>query len=108
VTTPRVFYRAVSGAEFADWSRSGVLRSEAGGMCLGKHMTTESRFAVLWAQRFLALGWDTGPIHVLRIELAEGRQATLIGDPIDRIGPAWFASFEDLEGATITEVNDGA
>jgi hypothetical protein len=43
----------------------------------------------------------------MRIELVEARTPQFLGDPIDHIGPAWFASFEDLEGATITEVDHG-
>jgi hypothetical protein len=98
---PVVFYRAVSFEEAADWHATGVLRPGPGS-CEGKHLATTEADARAWGVAF----YGVGRFAVLRVTLDDAVAARLARwDKLDGIGPAAFATIEELSGAAVEEVS---
>ena len=96
------FYRAVSLDELADVRRSGVLRPGVMS-CEGKHFACEREHA---AQGGRSLYGDQ-KYAVLGVEIPDAVAAGLVRwDRLDGIGPACFATIEDLESTLSIEVLD--
>ncbi|HET7505270.1 MAG TPA: hypothetical protein VFK02_29830 [Kofleriaceae bacterium] len=74
-------------------------------MEFGKHLATTPQDAIAW-RRILPTEGDDAPCHVLQVAIPLGTAERLcfLGPRIDGIGPAYFATFEELESAMITEV----
>lgn len=103
------FYRAVSSDEYRSWKEFDRLLPAPGGMEMGKHLTISSALARRWAGSFIERGWETGPFHILMVEIDDfvAQKIDYLGPNVDNIGHAYFAMFEQLKGAEITEVSDG-
>jgi len=99
-----IFYRAVSGSELADIRRTRQLRSIAGS-CEGKHMATTVIHAAQWGEAL----HGTGNFLIIRIAVDDAAAARFMRwDNLDGIGPACFATIEELEGASVDEVTYGS
>ena len=97
-----VFYRAVSSAELADWKRLGKLRSMEGS-CEGKHMARLVSDARRWGSAYYA----AEGFAILRIEVPTKSATNFVTwDRLDGIGPAAFATIEQLADAIVQEVID--
>ena|SRR5436190_6834061 len=95
-----VFYRAVSLAELADIHRTGQLRSLPG-TCEGKHMAVTMGDAIRWGEGLYS-GED---LKIVRISIDDMLAARFMRwDHLDSIGPACFATIEELAGASVDEV----
>lgn len=101
-----VFFRRVGDTEFEQWRESGRLEPERGGMGLGKHLTTSAQLAMAWGRLFVSSGWEKTPGRVLEVRLAlsVAQEVDYVGSNTDGIGPCYFATFEQLANARITEV----
>jgi hypothetical protein len=101
-----VFFRRVGAPEYAQWLASGRLDPEPGGMALGKHLTTSPDLARAWGALFVSSGWEQTAGHVLEVRLAKAvaQRVHYVGPKTDGIGPCYFATFEQLADAQITEV----
>jgi hypothetical protein len=98
----RTFYRAVSFAELADFRTVGHLRAAAGS-CEGKHMADALADARRWGEML----HGTRAFAVLRIVADERRVAGWASwTRLDGIGPAHFATIEELDGVVVEEVTD--
>ena len=95
-----ILYRAVSLAELEDFRRFGRLRAGTFS-CEGKHFACMLRAAREWGD---ALHGPTG-YTILRVSFGDDVVATLFAwDSLDGIGPARFATIEQLEGVRAVEV----
>ena len=96
------FYRAVSFAELADFRQTGTLRSRVGS-CEGKHFALSIQDANHWGESF----YGSGRFALIQIDIDDAVAATFMRwNRIDGIGPACFATIDQLEGAKISEVMD--
>jgi hypothetical protein len=96
------FYRAISLAERDDIRRTGRLRAGPNG-CEGKHLAHSADAARAWG--WLLFGPE--PHAIIRVMIPDAVAARLYSWPrLDGIGPASFATIEELEGAVVEEVPD--
>lgn len=100
-----VFFRRVSKAELESVRASHRLEPMEG-MTDGKHLTTTSELALKWGQRIVNEGWENEIGFVLEVRLSAiiAEEIDFVGE-IDGIGACYFASFDQLESAKISEVN---
>lgn len=99
-----VFYRAVSLAELADFRASGELRIGLSS-CEGKHLACTLEHARRWGEAL----YGSEEFAVLRVRLDDAAAAGLHRwERLDGIGPACFATMEQLTGAEVAEVRDEA
>lgn len=99
---PAPFYRAVSFAELADWRHAGKFRAGSGS-CEGKHLAGSVADARRWGE----LLFGSGAFAVLRIEIPDDIAKQLVAWPrLDGIGPACFATIDQLASAVVKEVID--
>lgn len=100
-----VFFRRVSKAELESVKKSHRLKPKEG-MTDGKHLTTTSELALKWGQRIVNEGWENEIGFVLEIRLSAiiAEEIDFVGE-IDGIGACYFALFDQLESAKISEVN---
>ena len=97
-----MFYRAVSAAELSDLRRTGGLRPGVNS-CEGMHLAMNLADALRWGD---ALFGEAG-FAVVRVTVDDGVAAALYRwDMLDGIGPAGFATIEQLAGAEVVEVSD--
>ncbi|SRR5258706_14475557 len=97
-----VFYRAVSFAELTDIRGTGELRSIPG-TCEGKHMAMTKADAMRWGEGLHGVGRFT----IIRITVDDASSLHFMQwDRLDSIGPACFATIENLAGASVAEVID--
>lgn len=99
------FFRGVDTAEYSDWLLHSVLRPCPGGMEFGKHLATSAAHALAW-RRILSTDRDEHPPRVLQVSLPidVAKSLEFLGPRLDGIGPAYFATYEQLAVAIITEV----
>lgn len=90
-----LLFRGVDTAEHSDWLVHGVLRPCPGGMEFGKHLAVHVDHALAW-RRILPTD-QAFPIDV-------AKSLDFLGPRLDGIGPAYFATYRQLEVAIITEV----
>lgn len=96
------FYRAVSFAELADVRRVGRLRSSANS-CEGKHLARSAEDARRWGETL----HGASTFGVVRVTVSDATAAEFFRwDNLDGIGPACFATIEQLDGAEIAEVTE--
>lgn len=102
-----VFFRRVGDPELEQWRESGRLQPERGGMALGKHLTTSAELAIAWGRLFVSSRWEETPGRVLEVRLAlsVAQEVDYVGSNTDGVGPCYFATFEQLANARITEVD---
>jgi hypothetical protein len=99
---PTTFFRAVSLAELRDWRQCGKLRA-APSSCEGKHLAYTLKDARRWGR----ILHGPGHFSVLRVVLPEAVATGLFGwDRLDGIGPACFATIEELDEAEVAEVTN--
>jgi hypothetical protein len=99
------FYRRVSPAELASVRALQHLSPPPGGIALGKHLTTTPALARKWGELMVSCGWEATAGHILEVKLAAATaQAVHYLGPTDGIGACYFATFDELFGAIITEV----
>jgi len=100
-----VFFRRVSKTEFDISMKSGHLAPKSGGMSFGKHLTTTRELAIIWGQLMVNRGWEKDIGHVLEIRLsaAIAEKVDFVGAKTDGIGACYFASFEQLKNAKLSE-----
>ncbi|HSI34523.1 MAG: hypothetical protein ACAI43_26890 [Phycisphaerae bacterium] len=102
MTVELILYRAVSFAELADVRRCGRLRSGPGS-CEGKHLACTRDDARRWGE---ALSGGQG-FALLRVMADEAAVTTWVfWARLDGIGPAYFATIEELAGTRVEEVID--
>lgn len=95
-----VFYRVVSPVERDDILATGELRRGPNSMD-GKHLWGTFDHAKLFAESLLRRGWESECI-IFEVEVSDAQAKDFeYLDTIDEIGPAWFASIESLENATV-------
>ena len=101
-----VFFRRVSKAELENIKKSHRLEPELGGIESGKHLTTTPELALKWGQRIVNQGWENEIGFVLEIRMSEiiAEKIEFLGE-LDGIGACYFARFDQLENAKISEVN---
>ena len=101
-----VFFRRVSRAELESVKKSHRLEPELGGMERGKHLTTTPELALKWGQQKVDKGWEQEIGFVLEIRLSSiiAEKIEFLGE-LDGIGACYFARFDQLKGAKISEVN---
>ena len=99
-----VFFRRVSKAELESAKKSHRLEPELGGMERGKHLTTTPELK--WGQQKVDKGWEQEIGFVLEIRLSAiiADKIEFLGE-LDGIGACYFARFDQLKGAKISEVN---
>ena len=98
----RTFYGAVSFAELSDFRQGGCLRSVPGS-CEGKHLACILQDAREWGEAL----FGPGAYVVLRITASDAVVVKWAHwARLDGIGPAYFATIDQLEGATVDEVVD--
>jgi hypothetical protein len=98
----RTFYRAVSFAELADFRSVGRLRA-CPASCEGKHLAC----TLVDARRWGELLCGAGSFAVLRVVASDDVVAKWASwARLDGIGPAHFATIEELEGVHVDEVID--
>ena len=102
-----VFFRRVSKAELENIKKSHRLEPELGGMERGKHLTTTPELALKWGQQKVDEGWEQeiGFVLEVRLSVIIAEEIYFVGARTDDIGACYFARFDQLEGATISEVN---
>ena len=100
-----VFYRRVGPAETASIKSLGRLSPPPGGVSDGKYLTTTAELARTWGKSMVKCGWevDEGSIMEVRVSAETALEVHYVGH-IDGIGACYFATFEELDGATISEV----
>lgn len=100
------FFRGLGLAEFEAWKQANMLTPEFGGMEFGKHITVLPKLARRWRELLPEADKPGGVIHILQIALPlEVAQALyFLGPNVDGIGPAYFATYEQLKTAIIEEV----
>jgi hypothetical protein len=97
-----IFYRAVSLAELANWRQSGRLQAGEGS-CEGKHLARHVADARRWGLAY----YEAERFAILRIEVPLETAAEFVTwDWLDGIGPAAFATIEQLDDAVVQEVTD--
>jgi hypothetical protein len=97
-----VLFRAISIEERDDLRATGRFRIVRDS-CEGKHLATTIEDARKWGEAF----YGTGRFAVVRVEISERMAARFYHWPIlDGIGPAYFATIEQLSEALIEEVSD--
>lgn len=97
----KTFYRWIDEQELADLRTVGRLRAGPGSM-EGKYLTDSIAHAAIWGSKFPGSGVIVR-VTVSR-EVADG--IWYAGDNLDGIGPAWFATIEELQDAVVEEVED--
>ena len=102
-----MFFRRVSKAELENVRKSRRLELEPGGMESGKHLTTTPELALKWGQQKVDEGWENEIGFVLEIRLSAiiAKEIYFVGTRTDDIGACYFARFDQLEGAKISEVD---
>jgi hypothetical protein len=101
---PQTYYRAVSLEELADFRAVGRLRAGVNS-CEGKHLACTLVDARRWGEAL----HGAGAFAVLRIVVQDAIAATWANwARLDGIGPARFATIEQLAGATVDEVSHGS
>ncbi len=100
-----VFFRRVSKAELESVRASHRLEPMEG-MADGKYLTTTRKLALKWGERIVNEDWEKEIGFVLKIRLSAiiAEEIDFVGE-IDGIGACYFAHFEQLKGAKISEVN---
>jgi hypothetical protein len=99
---PVTYHRAVSFQELADFRRFGRLRAVPWS-CEGKHMAHSADDARQWG----TILHGAGRFAVLKVTVSDVVAKSLVHwDRLDGIGPACFATIEQLEGAEIVEVTE--
>src|SRR6266513_1423121 len=94
------FYRAVSLKELADIRRCGHLRTTAGS-CEGKHLASSLTHARQWGR----MPNTSQPFAVVRVSIDDAVAASLLSwNHLDGIGPAYFATIDQIEDFRIDEV----
>jgi len=95
----------VDTAEYRDWLVHGILRPCPGGMEFGKHLAVHVDHALAW-RRILPTDQDDDPPRVLQVSfpIDVAKSLDFLGPRLDGIGPAYFATYRQLEVAIITEV----
>jgi len=94
------FYRAVSLKELADIRKCGCLRTTAGS-CEGKHLATSLAHARQWGRMLNA----PEAFAVVRISIDDAIAADFASwNRLDGIGPAYFATIDQIDGFRIDEV----
>jgi hypothetical protein len=97
---PQTYYRAVSFEELADFRTVGQLRAGVNS-CEGKHLACTLIDARRWGEAL----HGAGAFAVLRIVAEDAAVATWASwARLDGIGPACFATIEQLAGAMVEEV----
>src|SRR5690349_16239206 len=97
---PQTYYRAVSLVELADFRAVGRLRARANS-CEGKHLACTLADARRWGEAL----HGAAAFAVLRVVVDEAVAAAWASWAcLDGIGPARFATIEELAGATVDEV----
>jgi hypothetical protein len=95
-----ILYRAVSLAELEDFRRFGRLRAGPSS-CEGKHFACTVNAATEWGK---ALHGPNG-YAILRVSFDDDVARDVFAwDSLDGIGPARFATIEQLEGVRAVEV----
>jgi len=99
---PVSFYRAVSSEELADIRQCGRLR-ETMRSCEGKHLASSVVDARRWGEAL----YGSSAFAIVRITVQDQTAAALVKwERLDGIGPACFATIDQLEGAIVDEVID--
>lgn len=76
-----------------------------GGIPEGKYLTTTPQLARAWGELMVLRGWEATAGHILEVRLAAATaQAVHYVGRIDGIGACYFATFDELSGAILTEV----
>ncbi len=96
------FYRAISFAELADFRQSGRLQIGPGS-CEGKHLARSLADARKWGRALFPNGGFAIVRVVVDVSVADN---WMRWTKLDGIGPAVFATIEDLKQAIIEEVID--
>jgi hypothetical protein len=101
-----VFYRRVSRAELASIRTLGRFSPPQGGIPEGKYLTTTPEFARKWGEQMVACGWEIegGTVLAVRVSAATAEGICYVGE-IDGIGACYFADFDELAAAEISELN---
>lgn len=101
-----VFYRSVSAAEYSSWQQFGVLGTRQGHYETGKCLTISPELAAEWWRMFVMIAWETFPGYLLKITfpVEVASSISLLGEHIDGIGPAYFATLKQMEHAKIEDV----
>ena len=95
-----IFYRAVSLKELADIRKSGRLRTTAGS-CKGKHLATSLMHARQWGRMLNR----PQSFAVVRVSIDDAIAANFVSwNRLDGIGPASFATIDQIDGFSIDEV----
>ena len=105
IAAMKQYFFGESKAELESVKKSHRLEPELGGMERGKHLTTTPELARKWGQQRVNLGWEKEIGAVLEVRLSEtiAEEIDFVGE-IDGIGACYFARFDQLEGAKISEV----
>ena len=101
-----VFFRRVSKAELESVRGSRRLESKLGGTEFGKHLTTTPKLALKWGQLKVDEGFEQeiGFVLEVRLSVTIAEEIYFVGSRIDDIGACYFARFDQLKGAKISEV----
>lgn len=98
------FYRVVSAAEYEDILATKLLRAGPNSM-EGKHLWERIEDARLFAEFLLERKWETECI-LIQIQVADAAAARFDAlEPLDGIGRAWFAKFDDLREVTVSRIS---
>ena|SRR6266496_2457286 len=96
-------YRAMCDAELGEPLATGIFRAAAGAI-EGKWFAESVQDAVIWGDYFESITGIKND-RIVEVELSDEVAAKLFRFPrLDGIGPARFATVEQLAGATIREV----
>jgi hypothetical protein len=83
----------------------GRLSSPPSGIPEGKYLTTTAELAVAWGKLMVSCKWEVTVGQILEVRLAAATaEAVHYVGVIDGIGACYFATFDELNGAVITEV----
>jgi hypothetical protein len=94
------FYRAASFPELDDIRRTRQLRTLTG-CCEGKHMAMTAADAARWGKAL----HGSENFAIIRINVNDAAGIEFFRwDHLDGIGPACFATIEELQGAKVDEV----
>lgn len=101
-----VFFRRVSKAELESVRGSRRLEPKLGGTEFGKHLTTTPELALKWGQLKVDEGFEQeiGFVLEVRLPVTVAKEIDFVGTRIDDIGACYFARFDQLKGAKISEV----
>ncbi len=101
-----VFFRRVSKAELESVRGSRRLEPKLGGTEFGKHLTTTPELALKWGQLKVdeGLEYEIGFVLEVRLSAIIAEEIYFVGTRTDDIGACYFAHFDQLENAKISEV----